>query len=233
MSIDNECRDPAVYIEERINRIKTQFRESPNLLGMARNYLNMPALSAFEACEMLEHFDIDTAVGEQLTFLGKILGWLRDHCQGQLRPVFGFECEDECGPNLQPIGGFCEADWDCGEGPEYVDFTFTDDELYRRFLKARIITLSGDLTRSGITAAARVAFGDDAVIYVDEPGTVGIAASRLLTQIEVSIVHLYRQVMPVAPGIKLEIWHGDGPPFGFGEGWGGFCDGTFHMKVTV
>lgn len=219
-------------VEGRINRVLTQYRESPHLLAMLRAYIDQVRQAAVSADEMLDFFDIDTAVGDQLTILGKALGWPRTHCAGQRRPVFGFECEDDCGIPLQPIGGFCEAEWDCDGAPDYVEFTFTDDELYRRFLKARIVTLTGDFTRSGITAAARVAFGDLAVIYVDEPGTVGIATGRLLSNIEISIVHLYRQVMPVAPGIELEIWHGDGPPFGFGAGWGGFCDGSFHIEVT-
>lgn len=227
------CRDPELRVEERIDRIATQYRESPNLLGLIRNYLWQTAEAADIACRMLDYFDIDTAVGDQLTILGKALGWPRCHCRGQRRPVFGFACVDDCGPPVVPIGGFCEAEWDCGDGPDYVEFCFTDDELYRGFLKARIVTLTGDYTRAGITAGARAVFGEDAVIYLERPGTVAIATGRLLTDIEISIAHLYQQALPVAPGIRLEIWHGDGPPFGFGDGWGGFCDGFFPAKITV
>ena len=227
------CRDVPDLVEERIDRVLTQWRESPNLLGMARAYLAEMATVARQACEMLEHFDIDTAVGDQITILGKVLGWPRCHCKGQRRPVFGFACIGDCGPPPVPIGGFCEAEWDCGNGPDYIEFCFADDELYRGFLKARIITLTGDYTRSGIAAGAREVFGEDACILREGPGKVALYAGRLLTGIEISIAHLYQQVLPVAPGIRLEIWHGNGPAFGFGSGWGGFCDGVFPSEITL
>lgn len=227
------CREPEIRVEERIDKIATQYRESPKLLGLIRNYLRQTAEAADVACRLIEYFDIDTAVGDQLTILGKALGWPRCHCRGQRRPVFGFECEDECGPPTVPIRGFCEADWDCGDGPDYVEFCFTDDELYRGFLKARIVTLTGDYTRSGLTAAAREVFGENAAIYDERPGVVSIATGRLLTNTEIAIAHLYEQVLPIAPGIRLAIWHGDGPAFGFGEGWGGFCDGAFPVAITI
>jgi len=227
------CREPEIRVEERIDKIATQYRESPKLLGLIRNYLRQTAEAADVACRLIEYFDIDTAVGDQLTILGKALGWPRCHCRGQRRPVFGFECEDECGPPTVPIRGFCEADWDCGDGPDYVEFCFTDDELYRGFLKARVVTLTGDYTRSGLTAAAREVFGANAVIYHERPGVVSVATGRLLTNTEIAIAHLYEQVLPIAPGIRLEIWHGDRPPFGFGEGWGSFCDGVFPSEITL
>lgn len=227
------CREPEIRVEERIDKIATQYRESPKLLGLIRNYLRQTAEAADVACRLIEYFDIDTAAGDQLTILGKALGWPRCHCRGQRRPVFGFECEDECGPPTVPIRGFCEADWDCGDGPEYVEFCFTDDELYRGFLKARIVTLTGDYTRSGLTAAAREVFGGNAAIYYERPGVVSVATGRLLTNTEIAIAHLYEQVLPIAPGIRLEIWHGNGPAFGFGEGWGGFCDGAFPVAITI
>lgn len=220
-------------VEGRIDRLLTQYRESPNLIGTIRTYIEQAAELTEEIETLFDHFDIDTATGDQLTILGKALGWPRCHCVGQRRPVFGFACSNECGPPAVPIGGFCEAEWDCGNAPEYVEFCFTDDEMYRGFLKARIVTLTGDLTRSGITAGAREVFGENAVIWRELPGTVMIAAGRLLTDIEISIAHLYRQVLPLAPGIRLGIWHGDGPPFGFGDGWGGFCDGAFPVEITV
>lgn len=227
------CRAPEIRVEERIDKIATQYRESWKFLGLIRNYLGKTAEATDVACRMLDYFDIDTAVGDQLTILGKALGWPRCHCRGQKRPVFGFECDDECGPPVVPIRGFCEADWDCGDGPEYVDFCFDDDELYRKFLKARIITLTGDYTHKGLTAAAREVFGPNAVIYREAFGTVAIATGRLLTHTEIAIAHLYEQALPVPPGVSLEIWHGDGPAFGFGDGWGGFCDGAFPIEITI
>ena len=228
-----ECIDPADRVESKIDKIATQYRESPKLLGLMRTYLQQVAEAADVACHMLDAFDIDTAVGDQLTILGKALGWPRCHCAGQRRPVFGFACDgDSCDIPVVPVAGFCEAEWDCG-GPEFVEFCFTDDELYRRFLKARAITLTADYRRPGLTEASQTLFGPDAVIYQERPGVVAIATGRLLTSVEISIAHLFRQVLPVAHGVRLELWHSDGPLFGFGDGWGGFCTGYFPRQIPL
>ncbi|WP_081630996.1 DUF2612 domain-containing protein [Aureimonas ureilytica] len=226
------CIDPQTLIQSKIDRRLTQYRESPRLEGVMRAYLKEAAEAQNLACRMIEFFDLDKAVGDQLTILGGLIGWPRCHCAGQLRPIFGFECIDECGPPTVPVAGFCEAEWDCG-GPEYVEFCFTDDELYRGFLKARVIANRGDYSRHGLTLAARAVFGPDAVIYIEGQGRVSVATGRLLTSIEISIAHLYRQALPIAPGVRLDIWHGNGPAFGFGDGWGGFCNGAFPVQITI
>ncbi|WAJ27144.1 DUF2612 domain-containing protein [Antarcticirhabdus aurantiaca] len=226
------CIDPAELVQSKIDKRLTQYRESPRLEGVMRAYLGQAAEAQNLACRMLDFFDVDTAVGDQLTILGKVVGWPRDHRAGQRRPVFGFACADECGPPTIPVAGFCEAEWDCG-GPDYVPFRFIDDELYRGFLKARIITNRGDYSRHGLTLASRAVFGADAVIYREAPGRVAVATGRLLSGVEISIAHLYRQALPIAPGVRLDIWHGNGPAFGFGDGWGGFCDGSFPVQITL
>lgn len=226
----SECVDIQDFVNRHDDEILTQYRESPNLLGLLRIYLRKAAEQSRDACLMFDKFALDTAVGDQLTILGKALGWPRCHCAGQKRPVFGFECEDDC-ENVEPIGGFCEAEWDCG--PEYIEFCFTDDEMYRGFLKARSVTLFSGYSRANVTRAARAVFGPQAVIYEEKPGIIGIATGRLLSGIEISIAHLYEQVLPIPPGHRLEIWHSNGVPFGFGEGWGGFCDGHFPKKIPT
>lgn len=220
--------------EEKIDKLGTQYRESPNLKELIRNYLRKVGDAYTIACGMLDYFDIDTAVGDQLTILGKVLGWPRCHCAGQRRPVFGLVCEgdDYCDLPDRPIGGLCEAEFDCG-GPEYVEFCFTNDEVYRSFLKARIVTLTGDYSRAGLTDAARELFGPDAVIYQESEGVVAIATGRVLSNIEIGIAHLYEQVLPIAPGVRLEIYHSPGPPLGISTGWGGLCDGYFPKQIHI
>ena len=228
-----DCPDPAVLIESKIDKIRDQYRESPRLLGFIRDRLAEPAEVNEAACALLDAFDIDTAVGDQLTIIGKALGWPRCHCKGQRRPVFGFACDDECGPPVIPIGGFCEAEWDCGDGPDYIEFCFTDDELYRGFVKARRWAVAGDYTHRGITMAARDAFGPQATIGEEGNGVIEILTGRLMTNIEISIAHLYEQALPIPPGVRLDISHSNGPAFGFGIGWGGFCDGYWPVPIRL
>lgn len=228
------CPDIDALSESKIDKVATQYREATKFLAMLRAYLREAATLARASCEVLDYLDIDTAVGDQLTILGKALGWPRCHCRGQRRPVFGFACDfSDCLVPAVPVAGFCEAEWDCGDAPDFVEFCFTDDELYRRFLKARVVTLTGDYTHAGITAAARELFGDAAVIYREDEGLVGVSSPRLLSSVEISIAHLFLQVLPVPPGVDLEIWHGNGPPFGFGAGWGGFCSGAFPASIPL
>lgn len=228
-----KCQSRDEIFDNLIDRIATQYRESPRLIALIKAYVMEAAKASEVACHMLDYFDIDTAVGDQLTILGKALGWPRDHCIGQRRPVFGFACDNECFIPSMLVGGFCEADWNCGQGPDMVTFTFTDDELYRRFLKSRVITLTHDYTREALAEAAVVLFGDFATIWREVPGSSSVVTGRLLTDIEISIAHLYPQVMPIPPGIGLDIYHCDGPAFGFGGGWGGICDGHWPVKVTI
>ncbi|WP_406858481.1 DUF2612 domain-containing protein [Alsobacter sp. KACC 23698] len=227
------CTDTHTLVETEIGKVATQYREATRFLAMARAYLGQLAEAHLSFCEILDHFDIDTAVGDQLTIIGKALGWPRCHCAGQRRPVFGFDCSTpSCDAPAVPVAGFCEAEWDCG-GPDFIEFCFTDDELYRRFLKARVIALTGDYRRSGVTAASRALFGEHAAILRETPAVLVIATGRLLSQVEIAIAHLFGQVMPVAPGVRLKIWQSQGPAFGFGAGWGGFCAGAFPSPIAL
>ncbi len=224
-----ECTTVDAFVSRHDDEVLTQYRESPNILALLGIYLRKAGQMTRQACLMSTYFQVETAVGDQLTILGKALGWPRCHCAGQKRPVFGFACGD-CS-DVTPIGGFCEAEWDCG--PEYIEFCFTDDELYRGFLKARIVTLFSGYNRANVTRAARAVFGAGAVIYRERPGVIAIATGRRLTGIEISIAHLYEQVLPIPAGHRLEIWQSESVPFGFGEGWGGFCDGSFPIRIPT
>lgn len=117
---------PAAMVEERIDRVLTQYRESPRLLGVLRSYLRATSTMALQMCELPNFFDIDTAVGDQLTLLGKRLGWPRCHCACDVSPVFGFACEDETA--LRPVTGFgytgpiYQFGFACEGGPEVAGF---------------------------------------------------------------------------------------------------------------
>lgn len=227
------CRTSEEIVRERLDRILTQYRESGKLIGVMDAFMSEIAEAIGATCSIFDYFDIDNAVGDQLSIIGKALGWPRCHCRGQRRPVFGFACEDECGPPVIPIGGFCEAEWDCGDGPDYIEFCFTDDELYRGFVKARRWAIAGDYSHHGITRAAQDAFGPQATIGEEGDGVIEILTGRLLTNIEISIAHLYEQALPIPPGVRLDISHSNGPAFGFGTGWGGFCNGYWPVPIRL
>lgn len=99
-----ECPEKSAFVEERIDRILTQYRESPNLLAIIRQDLEQIADAVVETCEIPSKFDILDATGDQLTIIGRQLGWPRCHCICVPVPVFGFSC-GVTNPN-RPIGGF-------------------------------------------------------------------------------------------------------------------------------
>lgn len=98
------CPTKEDIVEERISRVLTQYRESSRLLFIIRTYLNKIAETSLRICNLPEKFDIETATGDQLTIIGKRLGWPRCHCVCDIQPVFGFECDDEI--SFRPVTGF-------------------------------------------------------------------------------------------------------------------------------
>lgn len=215
------CTPAAALVEQRIDRVLTQYRESPNLLFMLRTYLSQVAQVMEAVCDMPAYFDLNTAVGDQLTLLGKRMGFPRCHCTCDIQPVFGFACENED----RPIIGFCEGGtWaDCDNGG-IIDICIDDDDLYRRFLKMRSYQMQKRFGYDDLTKALQEMFGPTARILDSGNNQVVLAPMRELTEAEIGVLTLVPRALPIAPGI-VSRWHfGTFAIFGFGEGWGGFCE---------
>lgn len=218
-----ECPDKAVIVEERIDRILTQYRESPNLLGIIRHDLEQIADIIVAACDLPSEFDIDTAVGDQLTLVGKRLGWPRCHCICVPVPVFGFSC-GTTSPN-KPIVGLCEGGvWSgCQEGGD-GDICLDDDEVYRGFLKARRYQARQLWDIDSLSAAAQHIWGDTVTVVSMGGARVAIQPGRPLTNLEQIQLPVAFRVLPLAPGVTPFISYEVGKVFGFGAGWGGLCE---------
>src|ERR1700754_4525413 len=100
------CVDQTTFVEAGVDRVLTQYRESPKLLHTMRTYLGQAWQVSQAICNLPNYFSLDTAVGDQLTIIGKWMGFPRCHCVCDVQPVFGFSC----GPSTdtRPIVGFCE-----------------------------------------------------------------------------------------------------------------------------
>lgn len=224
--------DFTTFTKDRMEKIATQYRESTNLLHLIKGEVIEAKTAGEITCRIPDFFDIDTAVGDQLTKIGKWVGWPREHCQGKRLPVFGFVCPPNvCIGRGHVISGFCTGNWDCNDNPAFGSFEFTDDDMYRRFLKAKVISNDKAYRREDMIEALEAMFGSNAMIFNETPGEMKIATGRLLTDEEVSIAHLFEQVLPVAPGVNLSVWETSKAVFGFGAGWGGFCSGDFPSFV--
>lgn len=216
------CIDTETLVEDGINRLLTQYRESPNLIFLLRNYLARAAEVHAAICDLPDYFDIDTAVGDQLTLIGKRIGFPRCHCVCAVTPVFGFACDGQTFDF--PIEGFCgDGSWaDCGTNG-ISEICISDDETYRKFLKVRRLQMLRRYSIDDLTTAIREFYGPQAMVLDAGNRRVVLAPFRELTELETSLLQIVPRVLPVAPGIRSLFHFGIFPVFGFGDGWGGFC----------
>jgi len=217
------CIDEDLFVESGIDRVLTQYRESPKLLHVIRTYVRQVAQIHASICDLPSFFDLNTAVADQLTLIGKRMGFPRCHCACDVSPVFGFACEGQ--PNTHPIVGFCEdGSWQgCGEDG-ISEICINDDEMYRKFLICRSYQMQARYSIVDLTQALRVMYGDTATVLDAGHGRVVLAPFRVLTDPENAVLQIVPRVLPIAPGIVTR-WHfGTFKVFGFGEGWGGFCE---------
>lgn len=223
------CPKDFESVEQRINRVLTQYRESPKLLHLIRTYLRQVEIIEQAICDLPSSFDIETAIGDQLTLLGRRMGWPRSHCICETQPVFGFDCDTD---NSQQILGLCtSADWsDCITfGVAYVEIN--DDDLYRKFLQVRRYQMLAYFDRESLIEAIKIFWGDKAEIVYSSLGRVVVAPGRELTALEQSYIQLYPRVLPIALGIDVRFHFPSFPIFGFGAGWGGFCEGKGYDEL--
>jgi hypothetical protein len=216
--------DPESMVQERVERVGTRYRESPKFLHVVRTYLKMIADMHDQVCDLPSKFEIDSAVGDQLTLLGKRLGWPRCHCVCEVQPVFGFDCPGYV--ESQPVTGFCDPNstWaGCGEFG-VGEICINDDEVYRGFLLARRRQFMGLFGFDSLESALVELFGSSVRVLDSGSGRVVVAPGRDLTPSEISLLKLYPRVMPVALGVQVRFHFGALDVFGFGEGWGGFCE---------
>ena len=228
VDVGTGCPPNGWLVETALSRIITQYREAARLKDMIAVYAGAVEGAAAEICAIPDYFDIDTAIGDQLTIIGKRLGWPRAHCVCVTSPVFGFACGGAASP--YEIAGFCDpaSTWvGCGDVGAGM-LTLSDDAVYRAFLKVRRYQALGLYDVASLTASVQTMWGASASVITtpQSVGTVTLAPGRVLSAYETTILPLALRVMPIAPGIRplVHTSASGGRIFGFGEGWGGFCE---------
>ena len=154
--------EPDTRIQDKLDYVLTQYRESPNLLGLMSTYLRQLNEVQDVLESIPEKFDLDNAVGEQLDIIGRWLGFPRCHNVPSPVPVFGFDC-DGAYTGAYNIGGFCEGSlWIGCPGVSSFEVCITDDELYRNFLYVRRFQLLGDCDYRSFVTCIKILFGSAA-----------------------------------------------------------------------
>jgi len=227
--VSEPCPAQGALVEGALSRIATEYREAERLKGYMSVVLGQIEDIARTVCAIPSFFDIDTAIGDQLTLIGKRIGFPRCHCVCDATPVIGFECNP---PGLIPIAGFCEeATWAGCEGISYL--CISDDEAYRAHLVARRYQMLGLYDVESLEAALRAVWGASAWIPEARHGRVVVAPGRVLTTPETQRLLITLRAMPFAPGIGIAVHFGSAPILGFGQGWGGFCVGDWLCPVAI
>ena len=223
-----ECPDQAELVDELLDHILTQYRESPNLIAVIKAGLDQIAETAVSVCGIPAYFDVLTAGGDQLTILGKRLGWPRCHCVCEVTPVFGFTCGSP-NPNI-PIVGFCAAgSWGACQAEGAGDICLNDDEVYRGFLLARRYQTLQRYQIDDLQTAMQHIWGPTATATNMGGARVSLSPGRALSSREELEMPLAIRVLPVAPGIEVYVSRTVGLIAGFGDGWGGFCEGAVWL----
>lgn len=188
-------------IDARLVRVLTQYRESPALLGIIRTYCEEAQVAQDALCAIPEFFDLNTAVGDQLTIIGRWLGFPRCHQVPSPVPVFGFKCD-----GIQSrfnLVGFCEGGtWSDCPGLADVEVCINDDDLYRRFLQVRRYQLLGMNDYMSFQESIEILFGDQATFsQLDRQITVDIG--RQLDVIEEPFIQVFQRVLPRAVSANI------------------------------
>jgi hypothetical protein len=217
------CPAPGALVEKGIDRLGTKYREATKLNAYLRTHLEQIDALIIDLCGLPEQFDLDTAVGDQLTIIGKWLGYPRRHPHGRLRPVFGFEPEPSEGILITPVVGFDDNPWDDADGPRFLPYLFEDDDLFRIHLRLRVMQVTHQFAQADLLAAIRSLWGEDAYVLEGfQPGTVIVAPNRILTSEEQAMLPVSVGVLPIVPGMKRAVYLELSVPFGFKTGWGPF-----------
>lgn len=217
-------------VQEALKKVADQYRESPNLVGLMTNYMDQVNEVWVAIRAIPDAFDLLSAVGDQLTIIGKRMGFPRCHCVCTSAPVFGFEC-----PGISyPLVGFCEdgSTWiDCQEtGTSTI--CIDDDELYRAILLARRYQMLGLYDITSLQSAAAHIWGDNVGVLSLGGGRVVVSPGRALTAVEMVLRPVAFRALPIAPGIRALTHDTTGPVFGFGTGWNGFCENAEFICPT-
>lgn len=175
-------------INTRIEEIiTTQFRDQP----VVHKYLRLwggeiqELLTVFQS--LAQDRDIDSATGNMLDIVGRIVGQERTILGADLYDFFGYKGHLQAlGFGSKYVEGVGGRWWSLGK-PMGGDVTMTDDQ-YRQVIKARIMRNNSRGTPEDMLEYIRFVFGVSGKFTWNEGGVARIGVGRKLTQFEKALV---------------------------------------------
>lgn len=182
------------------NLITSLYKTKPNFMA----WLNV-LLTPINDCNtlinnMYTHFDLDSATGDQLDCLGKLIG--------QTRKVTGdIITIDEIVADIDAI-----QDWDTLDMPT----SGLNDDDYRFLLKAKIIMNNWDGTIPSLYDKWNLIFPGMVInIYDDQDMSMTITLGGNITNLQRFLV-VNGYIIPRPAGVKINYYFGPLPVFGYG-----------------
>ena len=152
--------DTVPYLEEARNRVTYAFTDKP----IFDKYLQLLILGQVEIQEALKQVmqlrSIDTAEGEQLNVIGRIVGQERELIAAEMLEYFGFDGypESQSYGDLEntSTGGFYYS-----LGTPLTGSVLLNDEQYRLFIKAKILKNTTFATPEDFLGFVKFVFGTE------------------------------------------------------------------------
>jgi hypothetical protein len=180
--------DTINHIEKALERLVTQFKESPNLKSYISNFLSESQNLEQVFQDLLNERWIETADGFQLNILGAIVGQSRVIIEGSIFTYFGFLGN----PSSDSFGDINNAS--LGSPFASLDTvltgnrSLTDDE-YRLFIKARIVKNISNSTPEDIIAQYQYLFNTPQIIFEDGNTEYTISIGKKLTPNDKALIN--------------------------------------------
>lgn len=199
-----------------------QYKNSPNLLGFVGSITYELQDIDDENIKLLNERSLDTAKGENLDIIGKIVVLDRPYSDPDPEDVFTYENPSNIGGGFTDEGGTQVGGYFIGLNP--IDNQKYSDETYRFFLRAKIIYNTTNASLADMQRYAEFVFNAESSI-IDGIGYVDISVSRPLGRQERAIVDA---TFPLAAGIRIGTLSYSTEPGAFGftgdDRNGGFGD---------
>lgn len=189
----------ADYSVEAEDRVTEQFREQPVFNKYLQLMLAEQIKLQLEFKKLMQERSIDTAVGEQLDIIGRIVGQPRVAAQGDLFNLFGFE-EDFSAESFSSLTAPDTGGYWYSLGDPLGGNVILGDDMYRLFIKAKIIKNNTASTPEDFIRFCNFIFGVGSVTIQDStditPTTsaaVEVTFTRELTKFEKWLLHANTQ----------------------------------------
>ncbi len=202
-----------------------QYKNSPNLAALLKSITTELQTLDNENVKLLNERSLDTAKGVNLDVIGKIVVLERPYSDPNPEDVFTFENPGDIGGGFTDVPGTEVGGYFIGLNP--IDNQKYSDEIYRFFLRAKIIFNTTNASIADMQRYASFVFGAESSI-LDGIGYVDVSVARVLGRQERAILDA---TFPLAAGVRIGQLSYSSEPGAFGftgdDRNGGFGDLDF------